>query len=69
MTPPCQDGVTAITHSFWVKTMETMMKHPSSNEATRQLAEMCLHLIQLNKSDPETIEYLNACAARAMENE
>ena len=64
-----EDSVTALSHDYWVKTMRTMMIHPSSNEATKQLAEMCLNLIELNKFDADTIAYLNAEGARAMSGE
>ena len=59
--------VTALSYPYWVKTMETLMKLPSSDPATRELAEMCLNLIELNKFDPETIEYLNSRGVQAME--
>jgi hypothetical protein len=58
--------VTALSYNYWVKTMKTLKAHPSSNDATRQLAEMCLRLMEINKFDRTTIEYLNAEGARAM---
>lgn len=63
------NSVTALSYPYWVTAMETLMAHPSSNQAVKELAEMCLNLIELNKFDPETIEYLNSCGARAMQGD
>jgi hypothetical protein len=58
--------VTALSYDYWVRTMNTLQAHPSSNEATKQLAGMCQRLMEINRHDPETIKYLNAEGARAM---
>lgn len=67
MTPPSHDGPTAITHNTWVQTLTSIHNHPSSDQSVKQLAEMCLALIEINKHDPETVAYLNARASRALE--
>ncbi len=67
--PAAHDGTqTAITYPYWVKTMESLLRHPSATSSTRMLAEMCLNLIELNKFDGETIEYLNSRALQALES-
>ncbi len=61
------NSVTPLTHNYWVETMQTMMKHPSANETIRQLAEMVLNLIELNKFDPDTGAYLDSLGLKALE--
>lgn len=57
-----------MTYPHWTRTMEALMVHPAATASTRSLAEICLNLIEINKFDPETIEYLNSRASQALEN-
>ena len=62
-----EDGVEiALTYGVWMKTCDFYKSHPSSTVTTKELAEMLRDLIELNKHDHDTIEYLNTRANRAM---
>ena len=67
MTPPREDGITPLSHDYWVMTMESMMQHPAATESIKQLAEMCLNLITINQFDEDTGAYLDSLALLALE--
>ena len=68
MTPPDENELVAMTYPYWVKTMETLQTHPSSDTTHKQLAAMVLALIELNKHNPATIEFLNTRGSEALES-
>ena len=65
VTPPRQDETLSYRH--WIKTLDAIERHPSSDEMVKQLASMCRVLVQLGRHDPHIGVYLNQQASEAME--
>jgi len=67
MKPPRQDE--ALSYRHWIKTLDAIELHPSSDEMVKQLAQVCRMLVQLGRYDPHIGIYLNQRASEAMEAE
>jgi len=67
LTPPRQGG--PLSYQHWIKTLDAIQLHPSSDEMVKQLALMCRVLVQLGRYDPHIGAYLDQRALEAMEAE
>jgi len=56
----------ALTYAHWQEAMRIMSEHPQATHNERELALMVQSLIDINKFDPETIEYINNKAEQFM---
>jgi hypothetical protein len=67
VTPEDEDGLeTPLSYDIWMKTLTAYRDHPSSTKSLVHIAELAKKLIEINKHNQETIQYLNSRANHAI---